>query len=133
MHAISRRAWHTLRQQTDAGLQDSKCSRCLDGRDLCLTLLAASLRDAACASNDLLPGHRFQDMDSHGCVLVAGPFLAFSLVWAIFGLLVWTFLLPCGIGEVHLHFLLGVPFMTALAIGEGMIGHDRAVAAATAT
>lgn len=65
--------------------------------------------------------------------LVAGPFLAFSLVWAIFGLLVWTVLLPCGIGEVHLHFLLGVPFMTALAIGEGMIGHDRAVAAATAT
>jgi len=53
--------------------------------------------------------------------IVAIPFIAFSLAWAIVGLAVWLFLLPCGAGEVHLQFLLGVPFMTALTLVEGLI------------
>mmetsp|Transcript_78866 Transcript_78866/g.223159 ORF Transcript_78866/g.223159 Transcript_78866/m.223159 type:complete len:445 (-) Transcript_78866:114-1448(-) len=57
--------------------------------------------------------------------IVGGPFIIFSLVWGLIGLVIWLLLVPCGIGEVHLQFLLGVPFMTALAVGEGIIGPDR--------
>uniref|UniRef100_A0A7S0B882 RBR-type E3 ubiquitin transferase n=1 Tax=Pyrodinium bahamense TaxID=73915 RepID=A0A7S0B882_9DINO len=58
--------------------------------------------------------------------IIGVPFVVFSLCWALIGLVIWMLLLPCGAGEVHLNFLLGVPFMTALALGEGIIGHDRA-------
>jgi len=62
-------------------------------------------------------------------VIVGLPFVIFSLVWALVGLIFWCLLLPCGVGEVHLQFLLGVPFMTALAVGEGIIGPERAAGA----
>lgn len=52
-----------------------------------------------------------------GCI-VALPFCIFSLAWAVVGMLLWCMLLPCGADEVHFQFFLGVPFMTALAIGE---------------
>lgn len=59
--------------------------------------------------------------------IVCLPFAIFSLVWALIGLALWLLLLPFGANEVHLHFLLGVPFMTALAIGEGFVAPgDRA-------
>merc|ERR1719215_72516 len=54
--------------------------------------------------------------------LVAIPFLIFSLVWAILGLIIWILLLPCGAGEIHLQFLVGVPWMALLALGEGLVG-----------
>mmetsp|Transcript_5990 Transcript_5990/g.15294 ORF Transcript_5990/g.15294 Transcript_5990/m.15294 type:complete len:345 (-) Transcript_5990:76-1110(-) len=54
-------------------------------------------------------------------VIVGIPFILFSIAWAIVGLVIWLMLLPFGAGEVHLQFLLGVPFMTALALGEGSV------------
>jgi len=54
---------------------------------------------------------------------IAGtPFALFSIVWGLIGIIFWVLLIPCGVGEVHLQFLLGVPIMTTLAICEGVIG-----------
>lgn len=50
--------------------------------------------------------------------ILAVPFVTFSVVWGMFGFLIWLLLLPFGVGEVHLQFLLGVPLMTILAVGE---------------
>jgi len=57
--------------------------------------------------------------------IVGLPFGAFCLVWGLLGTLLWTVLLPCGASEVHLHFILGVPCMTVLALGEGVMSAGR--------
>merc|ERR1712039_1019409 len=59
--------------------------------------------------------------------IVGAPFLIFSIAWALVSSVLWVFLLPCGAGTVHLQFLLGVPFMTVLAVGESVVGPERAV------
>merc|ERR1711920_53059 len=53
-------------------------------------------------------------------VLVGIPFLALSIIWLIIGLVLWLILWPFGAGETHLQFLVSVPFMTVLSLGESL-------------
>lgn len=58
--------------------------------------------------------------------IVGLPFLLFCFAWGIVGVAIWLTMLPCGVGEVHLQFFVGVPLMTNLALCEGIIGPRHA-------
>lgn len=54
-------------------------------------------------------------------VLVSIPFVLFSFAWAVIALAEWILLLPFCADCIHLQFLVGVPYMTMLALSETII------------
>eukprot|EP00927_Polykrikos_kofoidii_P002885 TRINITY_DN11153_c1_g1_i1.p1 TRINITY_DN11153_c1_g1~~TRINITY_DN11153_c1_g1_i1.p1 ORF type:complete len:550 (-),score=55.40 TRINITY_DN11153_c1_g1_i1:91-1740(-) len=57
--------------------------------------------------------------------IVGVPFLLFCIAWGVLGVAFWLAMVPCGAGEVHLQFFVGVPLMTNLAICVGILGPGR--------
>jgi len=59
-------------------------------------------------------------------IITGTPFFVFSVLWCIVGGLFWLIIVPCGAGETHLQFLVGVPVMMTLALCEAIVEAGRA-------